>query len=171
MFHKISSISLTGATSIQIDVEISATPGLPQETIIGLPDTVIKESRARIKSAILLSGFKFPPMSYVINLSPSDIQKRNISLELAMTVAVLSVTQQIRVPANFCFVGRVSLDGKVTPIRQILPLIYFFPNYLDSTFVISKENEIDIAPLEGLRYIAIEHLNDQRKRRNAIAKA
>ena len=143
MYKNIKSASFSGAKSLPINVEISATPGLPQETIIGLPDTVIKESRARIKSAILLSGFKFPAMSYVINLSPTDVLKRNISLELAMTTAFLMVTEQISIDNSFCFIGSISLDGGITPIRQILPLIYFFPNYLDFTFVISKENEID----------------------------
>ena len=160
MYQKIKSVSFSGATSLPINVEISATPGLPQETIIGLPDTVIKESRARIKSAILLSGFKFPAMSYVINLSPTDVLKRNISLELAMTTAFLMVTEQVSIDDSFCFIGSISLDGGITPIRQILPLIYFFPDFLNFTFVISKENERDIAPLDGLRYIAIEHLTD-----------
>ena len=160
MYKKIKSASFLGAKSLPIHVEISATQGLPQETIIGLPDTVIKESRARIKSAILLSGFKFPAMSYVINLSPTDVLKRNTSLELAISTAFLMVTEQISIDESLCFIGSIALDGSITQIRQILPLIYFLPNYLDFTFVISKKNEADIAPLHGLRYIAIEHLHD-----------
>ena len=160
MFKSIHSISFSGTKSLSVNVEISANKGLPQETLIGLPDTVIKESRARIKSAILLSGFEFPAMSYVINLSPTDIIKRNLSLELAISVAILSVTDQISIDSTFCFIGSISLDGHITPTRQILPLIYNLSNYLDYTYVISKDNELDLAPLDQLNYITISHLSD-----------
>ena len=160
MFKNIQSACLSGTQSLAVEVEVSATAGLPQETIIGLPDTVIKESRARIKSAILLAGFEFPAMSYIINLAPTDVLKRNISLELAMCVAILQVTNQICINETFCFIGGISLDGRITPVQQLLPIIYYYPNYLNTTFVISTKNERDITPLDGVNYITIDSIND-----------
>ena len=166
MFKNIQSACLSGTHSLAVEVEVSATAGLPQETIIGLPDTVIKESRARIKSAILLSGFEFPAMSYVINLSPTDVLKRNISLELAICVAILQVTNQICVNETFCFIGGISLDGRINPVQQLLPIIYYYPNYLNTTFVISTKNESDIMPLDGVNYITIDSIMDLKKLSN-----
>ncbi|MEC8678664.1 MAG: YifB family Mg chelatase-like AAA ATPase [Candidatus Margulisiibacteriota bacterium] len=160
MFKNIQSACLSGTQSLAVEVEVSATTGLPQETIIGLPDTVIKESRARIKSAILLAGFEFPAMSYIINLAPTDILKRNISLELAMCVAILQVTNQICINEKYCFIGGISLDGRITPVQQLLPIIYYYPNYLNTTFVISTKNESDITPLDGINYITIDSINE-----------
>lgn len=162
MFKTIQSASISGSTSVPVSVEISATKGLPQETIIGLPDTVIKESRTRVKSAILLSQYDFPAMSYVINLAPTDVLKRNISLELAISVGILNATGQITVPNQYCFIGGLSLDGQVIPIRHILPMIYYYPNHSTLTFVISSKNIDDISPLDGIRYIPIDHLHDLR---------
>ena len=160
MFKIIQSASLSGAVSLPVQVEVSASTGLPQETIIGLPDTVIKESRSRVKSAILLSEFEFPAMSYVINLAPTDIPKKNISLELAISVAILSITNQIQTNNDYCFIGGLSLDGSIVPIKQLLPIIYHYPNYKNKIFVISKKNEADISPLNDLSIITIDHLKE-----------
>ena len=150
MFITIKSACVEGIRSIPVNVEASATPGLPQETIIGLPDQVIKESRNRIKSALHLSGFSLPAMSYVINLCPTDVIKRNTSLELAMSVALLHVTKQLSLQTTFCFIGSLSLDGRVLPARQILPMVYHYPNRTDTIFIISNENIDDISPIHGL---------------------
>jgi magnesium chelatase family protein len=160
MFKIIQSASLSGSQSIPIQVEVSATTGLPQETIIGLPDTVIKESRSRIKSAILLSNYAFPAMAYIINLAPTDVPKKNSSLELAIATAILTITNQIDLPPDLCFIGGLSLDGTITPIKHLLPIIYYLPHYTDATFVIAADNEADIAPLNGVNYIGIRHLSD-----------
>ena len=162
MFINIKSACTEGIRCIPVHVEVSATTGLPQETIIGLPDTVIKESRSRIKSALQLAGFSLPAMSYVINLSPTDVMKRNTSLELAMCVALLHVTQQISANDSFCFIGSLSLDGRVLPTRHILSMIYHYPNWKKTTFIIPHDNISDIHPLHGLSYISISHLNDLR---------
>ena len=158
MFCIIKSACLMGLSSVPVSVEVSASVGLPQETIIGLPDIVVKESKNRVKSALNLSSFDFPAMAYTINLSPIDIQKKSTSLELAIAVGLLTVTQQFSSTENYCFLGSLSLDGSVVPIRNILPLIHFYQS--DITFVIPKENETDIQCLDGIQYKSISHLNE-----------
>ncbi len=160
MYCNVNSATLNGLNSVQIKVEISATPGLPQEAIIGLPDTVIKESRIRIKSAIKLSKFELPAMAYTINLAPIDLSKKSPCLELAIAVGLLVVTNQIRIIDTYCFLGSLSLKGSIEPIRAILPLLYFYP--AKTTFVIPKKNIPDIQYLAGLKYKAISHLTDLR---------
>ena len=94
MFCIIKSACLSGLTSIEVSVEVSASVGLPQETIIGLPDQVVKESKSRVKSALQLANYDLPAMAYTINLSPIDVQKKSTSLELAIAVGLLTITNQ-----------------------------------------------------------------------------
>jgi len=160
MFTSIQSACIDGIGCIPVNVETSASTGLPQETIIGLADTVVKESRSRIKSAIQLSDFNLPAMAYVINLTPTDIAKRNTSLELAMCVALLHVTQQITIQPNQCFIGSLSLDGRILPVRHILPMVYHYPNRDNTTFIIPNDNMADLAPISDIKTIPIGHLKD-----------
>lgn len=160
MFISVKSACIEGIQGIPLNVEVSATTGLPQETMIGLPDTVVKESKSRIKSAIQLSGFSFPAMSYVINLSPSDVIKRTLSMELAISAALLQVTNQVQLNFNYCYIGSISLDGKVIGVKHILSMIYHYPDWKQTIFVIPKDNLIELQALSGLNYIPISHLTD-----------
>mgnify|MGYP001421211739 FL=1 len=103
MYCTIKSACLYGLKSIEVNVEVSATTGLPQEIIIGLPDIIVKESKNRIKSAIKLAGFEIPAMAYTINLSPVDVQKKSNSLELAIAVGFLCITKQFNSSNQYCF--------------------------------------------------------------------
>jgi len=160
MFISVNSACIEGIQGIPLNVEVSATTGLPQETMIGLPDTVVKESKSRIKSAIQLAGFSFPAMSYVINLSPSDVIKRTLSMELAISAALLQVTNQLNLNFSYCYIGSLSLDGKVIGVKHILSMIYHYPNWKQTTFVIPKENLNELQALSGLNHIPIGHLTD-----------
>lgn len=159
MYQSISSACMNGLTSEAINVQISATTGLPQDTIIGLPDTIVKESRNRIKSAIQLSGFELPAMNYTINLSPVDLKKQSNSLELAIAVAYLSVTSQIPTHPHICYLGALALDGRLEPIRHILPIINYYYKK-DSVFVIPKKNLEDIHYLTNISVIPLDHLSE-----------
>ena len=137
MYCLIYSASLIGFTSIKIHVEVSATTGLPQETIIGLPDTVIKESKPRIKSALRLAGFDLPAMAYTINLAPIDISKKSPCVELAIAVGLLVITKQVILKETYCFIGSLSLNGSIEPVRLILPMIHLYEE--TTIFVIPKK--------------------------------
>lgn len=158
MFCIIKSACLSGLTSIEVSVEVSASVGLPQETIIGLPDQVVKESKSRVKSALQLANYDLPAMAYTINLSPIDVQKKSTSLELAIAVGLLTITNQFATTEDYCFLGSLSLNGTIEPIRHILPIIHFYGS--SPIFVISEKNIPDIQYLNGIRYKAISHLEN-----------
>ncbi len=158
MYCLIYSASLIGFTSIKIHVEVSATTGLPQETIIGLPDTVIKESKPRIKSALRLAGFDLPAMAYTINLAPIDISKKSPCVELAIAVGLLVITKQVILKETYCFIGSLSLNGSIEPVRLILPMIHLYEE--TTIFVIPKKNVTDISHLCGIQYKVVETLQD-----------
>ena len=82
MLAQISSLSLNGLNVNRIKVEIDASLGLPSWDIVGLPDTAVKESKERVKSAIKNSGYEFPTRKIVVNLAPADIKKEGPNFDL-----------------------------------------------------------------------------------------
>lgn len=118
----ISSATLSGIEGISVCVESTKTVGLPAFTIVGLGDSAVQEAKERVKSALLVGGFSFPPLRITLNLSPSDIPKRGTALDLAMALAV-ALDDDIQSDESICVLGELGLDGtvKFTPI--IFPLI------------------------------------------------
>jgi len=80
MFFKLDSFALIGIEAIKVTVEVHISRGLPGLYLVGLPGKAVNESRQRVRSAILNSGFDFPVKKIIINLSPADIKKRRITL-------------------------------------------------------------------------------------------
>lgn len=122
MISKAYGATVTGIDAQPILVEVDASRGLPNETLVGLPDTVVKESKNRIKSAIKNAGFEYPLKNYVINLAPAELRKEGPLLDLAIAVALLQATEQISTIKNSLFVGELSLDGSLNPIRGIIAI-------------------------------------------------
>ena len=110
-----------GFQSIEIDVECSLTNGLPSMTIVGLASKAVDESKERLRAAITASGFSFPRKRIVVNLAPADIPKDGASLDLAIAIAILAADGQIKSDlSNNFFIGELSLDGSLRPVRGII---------------------------------------------------
>lgn len=125
MLSKILSFSLFGFEAIPVEVEVYVSRGLPGVTIVGLPDSSIKESRERIRAAILNSGFDFPLRKITINLSPADLKKEGTGFDLAIALGILAsgeILEQVHLEKR-AFVGELSLDGSLKGIRGLLPFV------------------------------------------------
>lgn len=120
----VQSASVTGINGCPVTVEVHIGPGLPSFTILGRPDDVCRESRERVRAAILSSGFDWPTRRITMNLAPSTEKKVGSTLDLAMAIALLIVDEQI--PADcahdLAFVGELSLDGKIRPVQGVAPM-------------------------------------------------
>lgn len=127
MIAKILTAARPGFNSTLITAEVDILEGLPNLTIVGLPDHAVKESRDRIRSAITNSGFFFPAKQIVINLSPNDTPKEGGLIEAAMAVAVLVASGQVTPEAfkNTAVLGALSLDGTFTPARGLAAAAIF----------------------------------------------
>jgi magnesium chelatase family protein len=95
MLARATSASPWGVEAIPIQVEVDLHNGLPQMQIVGLPDTAVRESRVRVRSAIRNCGFDLTPRAVVINLAPADVRKEGNHLDLAIALALLSAYDQI----------------------------------------------------------------------------
>jgi magnesium chelatase family protein len=159
---KVSSATLLGLEAIPITVEVDTAQGLPQETIVGLPDTVVKESKKRIKAALKNSGFDYPLNVYTINLSPSHLKKEGAFLELAIATGILQATKQLPPFKNpTLLLGSVSLDGSIEPIKGILSLCHpLLESHPDTTIIVPKENIPDLHVLASSRIIGISRLKE-----------
>ncbi len=124
MIAKTYSYGITGINAFLVQIQIDASPGLPITSIIGLPDSSIRESKERVRSAIRNSGYKYAKGRVTINLSPANIKKEGPSYDLAIAVGILSTTEQITTPDidKYIFLGELSLDGKLQPVRGALSI-------------------------------------------------
>jgi magnesium chelatase family protein len=118
-------IGLLGLRGTPIEVEAHAAPGLPKFTLIGLPDSVLNEARDRVRAAALNSGIQWPQAVLTVSLSPAWIRKQGSGFDLAIAFAVLRAIGAIRQAAlhDAVFLAELGLDGRVRPIRGVLPCV------------------------------------------------
>ncbi|MGL4736821.1 MAG: YifB family Mg chelatase-like AAA ATPase [Cellulosilyticaceae bacterium] len=125
MFCNLISYCLNGIETMKIAVEIDLSPGLPGFEIVGLPDSAVRESKERVRSAINNCGFHFPVARITINLAPADVKKEGSMYDLPIAIGILCAMGLIDPTAieNQLFVGELALDGSIRPIRGIIPLL------------------------------------------------
>lgn len=117
--------SLQGVDAPLVTVETHLANGLPSFNIVGLPDTEVKESRDRVRSAILMSGFEFPARKITVNLAPADLPKDSGRFDLPIALGILVASGQIKCPHldQFEFAGELALSGELRPIRGALAMV------------------------------------------------
>lgn len=122
MLAKVRSAALVGLDAHLVDVEVDISGGLPQFSVVGLPDATVKESRDRVRSALKNTGFHFPAKRITVNLAPAGLKKEGSGLDLAIAVAILAAEEVIpQSTLEKCvLVGELSLDGRVKPITGAL---------------------------------------------------
>ena len=124
-----------------IAVEVHQQSGLPAIHLIGLPEMTVKESRDRVRSAIVQSGFNMPSRRFTINLAPADLPKMGTHYELAIAVGLLLVSGQLVAKTESIeLFGELSLSGELRASKGILPALM---QQTDKTLIIPKANEID----------------------------
>ena len=116
------SATLQGVEAIPVSVEVSIGPGIPGFSIVGMPDVAVRESQERVKAAIRSCGFQMPHDKIVVNLAPSSLKKSGSGFDLPIAVALLMLTGQIsqEIVKPHLWVGELSLDGFVRPVRGML---------------------------------------------------
>ena len=129
MFCKLISSCLNGLEAVQIGVEVDLCDGLPSFDIVGLPDSAVRESRERVKSAIKNSGYDFPIKRITINLSPADLKKEGSLYDLPIALGLLGCMGLID-SSQFhskIFLGELALDGTLRHVSGLVPIVYSSP--------------------------------------------
>lgn len=121
-FAQVFTRSVVGLFAPSVMVEVHLSQGLPALTIVGLPETAVRESKDRVRSAILNAGFEFPNRRLTINLAPADLPKEGTRLDLPIAIGILAASGQLdaSVLANYEFVGELALNGDIRQVSGIL---------------------------------------------------
>lgn len=162
MVFKVYSGRTGGVCGDLITVEVDASGGLPGLEIIGLPGSDVKEARDRVRVALKNSGISLPAMKIIINLSPADEHKEGSGFDLAIAVALLGVFAHIPAfePTSTLVMGELSLDGKVTSVRGILPIVKMAAERGFKRVILPKDNAAEGALIKGIDIIPVSNLSE-----------
>ncbi|MEY2246593.1 YifB family Mg chelatase-like AAA ATPase [Streptomyces sp. BF23-18] len=124
-FARTCSVALVGVEGVVVEVQADLEPGIAAFTLVGLPDKSLTESRDRVRAAVVNSGASWPQKKLTVGLSPASVPKGGSGFDLAVASAVLGAAERIdpRVLADIVMIGELGLDGRVRPVRGILPAV------------------------------------------------
>ncbi len=161
MLASVKSGGILGIDGYIIDVEVDAFPSLPLFNIVGLPDSAIKESKERVRTAIVNSEFVFSD-SYrlTVNLAPADIKKEGASLDLPIAIGILMATRQIQVKflQDYIVIGELSLDGSIRPIKGSISIALAAKTAGIKKILIPEANASEAAVVEGIEVYPVNTL-------------
>lgn len=154
------SAAIQGIDAHVIEVEVDMYPaGSARDFVtVGMPDAAVRESRERIKSALLNSGFGYPSKSVTINLAPANIRKEGAGFDLPMAIAILGAMGVVRTNESVMLAGELSLDGSVRPVRGALSIAVSAATNNVGNLIVSAENASEAAVAEGVRVFGLKHL-------------
>jgi magnesium chelatase family protein len=147
---------LNGLDAYPITIEVDVGKGLPALTIVGLPDSAIRESKERVRSAIKNSGFEFPCARIIVNLAPADTPKEGPCFDLPIALGLLAATEQVPAATleKYAALGELSLTGNIKPVNGVLPAAIASAGKLDE-----KIEGLIVAPANGTEAALAEHAN------------
>ncbi len=162
MLFKTLSAAVFGIDAYLLDVEVDVGSGrMGDFTVVGLPDIAVKESRERIKAALKNCGFDFPaPQSVTVNLAPADIRKEGSAFDLPMALGILGCQGTFfgKPLSDYAFLGELSLDGSVRPVRGALSAALCAREQHIRSLVVPAANAAEAAVVDGVDVYAIKSL-------------
>ena len=161
MLSKIISFALNGLEGVPVEVETDVNKGLVSYDLVGLPDTAVKESKERVRSAIKNSAMYFPVNKITINLAPADIKKEGSHYDLPIAVSILIGGDQLKANTDgLVFLGELALDGSLRPVAGILPILISAKAKGYTRFIVPAANANEASYIEGTEVYALESLRD-----------
>jgi magnesium chelatase family protein len=154
------SAAVFGIDAHLIDVEVDLhTAGSPRDFItVGMPDTAVRESRERIKSAMLNSGFGYPAKPVTINLAPANVRKEGAGFDLPMAIGILGAMGVVQQSAAHLVVGELSLDGSLRPVRGALSVALCARACSIRNLIVPQENAAESAVVSDVSVFGARHL-------------
>ena len=163
---------LSGVDGFCVKVEVFITNGLPALDVVGLPDASVKESRDRVRAAIMNSGFRMPVARVTVNLAPADVRKEGPAFDLPIAVGVLEASHQAAFPPmdGVLLIGELSLQGELNPVRGALPMVISAHEHGIHQVVLPVKNAKEVESIQGMQVYpaanlteAVRHLTGQNR--------
>jgi magnesium chelatase family protein len=152
---------VVGVEASLVHVEVDVSFGIPNFTVVGLPDAAVRESRDRVRSAIRNSGFAFPQHRVTVNLAPADVRKDGSAFDLALALGLLAASGELprRTFPDALVVGELSLDGSLHAARGVLPMAVAAGRHGVTHVVLPPDNAAEAALVPGLRVLPASSLS------------
>ena len=161
MLARAHTYAVIGLEAVPIEIEVDTSRGLPSLTVVGLPDQAVKESRERVRSAILNSQYAWPSGRVTVNLAPANLKKEGGALDFAIALGMLAASGQVD-PATVdevVAVGELALDGSLRPIPGMLPIVMSARHDRRPMCLIPAGNAPEAAVVNSLHLFAVSHLS------------
>lgn len=162
MFVKCFAGAIVGIRAVDVTVEVNVAGGGLGLYLVGLPDSAVKESEQRIRAAFENSSRRMTGKKVVVNLAPADLRKEGSGFDLPIAVGILAATEQVAADmlGDTMFVGELSLDGGVKPVRGVLPLAVMAKERGLRRMVVSADNAAEAAVVGGIEIIPVRTLGE-----------
>src|SRR3954469_12671566 len=162
MLAKVCSAAVNGIEAYPVEVEVNAGHGDTIIVIVGLPDAAVKESRDRVTTALINSGFRYTFGRTTINLAPADVKKEGPSFDLPIAVGMAAASEQIETDQleNFVMVGELALTGAVRSVKGVLPIALRARQDGKTGILVPVENAAEAAVVAGLNVIPVANLRE-----------
>jgi magnesium chelatase family protein len=159
---RVFSAALVGVEAALIRVEVDVAAGLPSFTTVGLPDSAVRESRERVRTAIRNAGFPFPPDRITVNLAPADFRKEGPAFDLPIALGILAATGCLRDgrTPGVAVVGELALDGGIQPVRGVLAVALACRRRGVPRLLVPAANHAEAAAIDGLTVLSAATLAD-----------
>ncbi len=159
MLSKIMSFALSGLDGVPVEVETDINKGMVSFDMVGLPDTAVKESKERVRSAIKNSALYFPVNKITVNFAPADIKKEGTQYDLPVAISILKAGGQLTaLTDDLVFLGELALDGALRPVTGILPILISAKSKGYKKFIVPAANANEASYLEGITVYALKNL-------------
>ncbi len=160
MISLIGTCAIAGIDAYPITVEVDIASGLPGFTMVGLPDSAVKEARERVFAALKNSGFVVPSKRITVNLAPGGIKKEGTAFDLPLAIGILLASGQMesRPLEGFLFLGELSLDGAIRPVRGVLSAAIYAKSRGLAGLVVPSGNRDEGSLVEGIGLFAAGNL-------------
>ncbi|MDE7454068.1 MAG: YifB family Mg chelatase-like AAA ATPase [Clostridia bacterium] len=161
MLSKVTSFALCGLEGVAVDIETDINKGVVSYDLVGLPDTAVKESKERVRSAIKNSALYFPVNKITINLAPADLKKEGSHYDLPLAISILKASDQLSCDTDgIVFLGELALDGALRSVTGILPILISAKAKGYKKFIIPFGNANEASYIEGTEVYALQSLRD-----------
>ncbi|MBP5290908.1 MAG: magnesium chelatase, partial [Paludibacteraceae bacterium] len=161
MLVKTFAAAVIGIDAVPITIEVSSSRGT-DFTLVGLPDSSVKESRERISSALTYSGSQFPRCALVINMAPADIRKEGAAYDLPLAIGILASNESVKTAklSQYMIMGELSLDGSLQPVRGVLPMALCARKEGYKGMILPAENAGEAAVVDGLEVLGMNTIRE-----------
>ena len=160
MLAKVLSSAVIGIDAYLVEVEVDIAQGLPAFTTVGLPETAVKESKERVKSAITNSGYRFPDDRITVNLAPASIKKEGTGFDLPIALGILVATKVVSqdIITRYLVLGELSLDGRIKPVKGSLPMALAARDAGYKGIMVPVENGREASVVDGIAVLPVKTL-------------